>query len=814
MLLLYGGANKLLDGFSEEFLKLRKALLEKRFSNLNKRQQEAVFNVNGPMVVLAGAGSGKTTAIINRIVNMVDYGDAYTNNLVNESEVTEENISLLKNAYNGFQNIESVNYLLKLNPVDPRNILSITFTNKAASELKNRLKQALGEKSRDVCSCTFHSFCSRVLRTHALRLGYSSHFTIYDDEDSTKVIKECLKMLKLDDKVTTPKNIKNAISRMKDKLIDFKDYKLSLKDSLRNAMLSDIYEYYQNKLIEADAMDFDDLIFNTVKLFQNYPEILESYRDVFKYILVDEYQDTNYAQYVLIKSLAEKSGNLCVVGDDDQSIYKFRGATIENIIDFEKIFPRAKVIKFEQNYRSSKNIIEAANSIINNNIYRKGKELWTNNCCGEPIRIHTAYSEHDEANFIAEAIQDRVAKGEKYSDFAVLYRRNLQSNVIEKVFMRRSIPYRVFGGQRFYDRKEIKDMIAYLSVINNPLDEVRLKRIINQPRRSIGERTIAQASEIAKETNSDLFTVMKNCEMYDSLQRVSVKLKSFSNLIDELMYIYASGRVSVSELYEILLEKTQYINFLKSERDNSESKIENVKEFLNSIKSYEEEKGKDATLSGFLEEISLFSDIDNYDLNADAVILMTLHSAKGLEFPNVFLPGLEEGIFPSIQAIDDEVELEEERRLAYVGVTRCKKSLYLLNSDSRMLAGITSHNKASRFLCEIPQEIVKKTKSRDWKDLKEGEPIPESAQEQRVKSVMAAHNFGGIAGGKSNLSKKGEISSSDIFEKDMMVNHGSFGDGKILSSVEIGGDHLLTIDFGGSIGSKRLLANFANLKKI
>lgn len=797
------------DKISQEFRELKRTFLKKKFSNLNETQLEAVFNVKGPMVVIAGAGSGKTTAVISRIVNMVTYGEAYLSDSVPKN-LNENMINVLKAACENPEDSHEADELIRVNPVNPWNILAITFTNKAANELKSRLSAALGEKSKDICASTFHSLCSRILRIHAAKIGYTSHFTIYDDEDSIKVIKECLKTLKLDDKVVSARSIKNIISRQKDKLITPEEYKEVQNEGYKfSGVPYEVYEYYQRKLKEANAMDFDDLIFNTVKLFKEHPEVLESYRREFEYILVDEYQDTNYSQSVLIKSLAEKSKNICVVGDDDQSIYKFRGASIKNIVEFDKDFENAKLVRFEQSYRSTKNIIDAANAVIKNNAYRKGKTLWTENPPGELIRVHTAYNEHDEANFIAEAIQDRVARGEKYSDCAVLYRRNSQSNVLEKVLMRRGVPYRIYGGHRFYDRKEIRDMIAYLSVINNPRDEIRLRRIINQPRRSIGERTISQASEISKETGKDLLSVMRECDKFDSLQRVAVKLKTFANLIDELIYTYKSGRILLSELYEMLLDRTEYISFLKSERDSSEARIENVKELLSSIKSYEHENGKNATLAGFLEEISLFSDVDNYDADSDAVVLMTLHASKGLEFPNVFIPGLEEGIFPGIQAMEDMsgMEMEEERRLAYVGITRCKKSLYLLDSDSRMYSGSTSHNKASRFLGEIPEELIFKTKSRDWKQPEAGQTIPKSAQEQRAQSVMAAHNFGGIGGGRSYC----HSSKETLFNVGDKVYHASFGEGVIESIVPIANDSMMSINFGGV--TKKLMSNYAKLEK-
>lgn len=777
-------------------------MLERSFSKMNENQQEAVFAVNGPVVVLAGAGSGKTTAIVNRIVNMINYGDAYTTDEVPDF-LDESVVENLENVYRSGGDAESVKNIIRHNPIRPWNILAITFTNKAAGELKSRLSSALGETGKDVYASTFHSLCSRILRVHAEKLGYSNHFVVYDDDDTKRLIKECIKTLNLDDKIVSYKNVKNEISGAKDKLINFQEFKRKAVGDYRLCVISEIYELYQKKLIESDAMDFDDLIMNTVILFKNHQDVLESYQEKFKYILVDEYQDTNYTQYVLIRDLAKKYRNLCVVGDDDQSIYKFRGATIENILDFERHFLGAKTVRLEQNYRSTQNIINAANSVIKNNHNRKAKTLWTNNEPGEKIKVHTAYSEHDEANYISEAIQDLVSRGSKYSDIAILYRMNSQSNVMEKVFIKSGIPYRILGGFRFYERKEIRDMIAYFSVINNPKDEVRLKRIINQPRRSIGERTITQATEIAAETGKDLLEIIRNSGEYEQLQRVSSKLKAFSDLIDDLVNISKDPSVTLHELYDILLERTGYIDYLKTDKDSGESRIENVKELLSNIKKYEEDNPQ-GDLSGFLEEVSLLTDIDNYDENSDSIVMMTLHSSKGLEFPTVFIPGFEEGIFPGMQSLSSELEVEEERRLAYVGITRSKERLYILNSDSRMIFGSTSHNKSSRFLSEMPQELLDRTKSRDWKKLDDGEERPKSAQEIRTQSLIAARHFGQVAGG-------GDTETPQKFTSGMTVFHKTFGKGTVMSVLPMNGDSLLEILFD-TAGSKKLMANYAHLR--
>ncbi len=787
----------------EKFIKLRKNLLEKSFSKMNDKQLEAIFYVEGPLMILAGAGSGKTTVIVNRIANMIRYGNAYNSCFVPE-DLNEEIIEKLEKALSENGNIGEFDYLLKVNPVNPWNILAITFTNKAANELKDRLISLIPDgKGKDVWASTFHSTCAKILRIHAESIGYSRHFTIYDAEDTKKLIKECQKSLKIEEKNLPCKSISYEISSAKDRLLNPTEFEKSAKGDFRFCQIAEVYKIYQKRLKEADAMDFDDLITNTVKLFKEHPEILEKYQNRFKYVLVDEFQDTNFAQSVLVDLIAKANNNLCVVGDDDQSIYKFRGATIENIINFEKNHLGTKIVRLEQNYRSTKNILNAANCVIQNNSNRKGKTLWTNNPEGEKIFVHTAYSEHDEANYILGIIQKKVEEGVPYSDFAVLYRMNSQSNVIEKTFVKSGIPYRMLGGVKFYERKEVKDMIAYLSVINNPYDEVRLRRIINQPRRSIGERTISQAVEIAHSENLNLIDVIKNASAYDTLQRVACKLEVFSSMLEELIAAAKNPLVSLHELYQMVLDKTAYIEFLQTDKEDCKNRIENTKELMSNIIKYEEENGEEATLSGFLEEVSLFTDIDNYDENADCVVMMTMHSAKGLEFPIVFLPGFEEGIFPGIQVTFDESEVEEERRLAYVGITRAKKELYILNSDSRMIFGSTSHNKHSRFIDEISEDLIEKSKSRDWKKMDPSEDKPQSAQEIRIKSTIAARHFGQVVGG---------VQSSQAFNIGDSVSHGKFGRGRISSVTKMGTDEMLEIEFDDA-GIKKLMANYARLKK-
>ena len=736
--------------------------MQEKLKKMNPRQLEAVLHTEGPLLILAGAGSGKTTVLINRIAYIIDQ-------------------SLAK----------------------PWQILAITFTNKAAGELKERLTAMLGDTGGDVWAATFHSTCARILRRDGDRIGYSSHFTVYDTDDSKRLVKDCQKALNIDDKMISHKSILSEISHAKDSMLSPADYQAAAGSDFRLAKIGAVYELYQKRLREADAMDFDDLLGNTVELFRQCPDVLEYYQNRFRYIMVDEYQDTNQVQYEFVRLLAEKSKNLCVVGDDDQSIYKFRGAIIENIMSFEKSYPNAKVIRLEQNYRSTKNILNAANAVISNNEERKGKTLWTENPEGDKIQIHTSSNEQDEAGFVATTILEQIAKGRKYSDFAVLYRMNSQSNILEKVFVKSGIPYRIIGGHRFYERREIRDMIAYLSVINNPSDEIRLRRIVNQPKRSIGDKTIATASEIAGALGESLLEVLGRADEFDSLRRASVKLKAFYDMMQELIDANDDESVSLHELYELILEKTGYIEALRGEKEEAETRIENINELASNLLKFQEENGEEATLSAFLEEVSLMTDIDNYDETADTVVMMTMHSAKGLEFPVVFLPGFEEGIFPGLQAIYDPNEIQEERRLCYVAITRAKESLYLLNADSRMLFGSTSRNRPSRFSLEIPLDLINKTREQDWRKPDLGTKMPVAETELRRKSATAAMHFGQVTP---------PARSGNMFKTGDMVQHKTFGKGLVISATPMGNDVLLEIAF--EQGTKKLMANFARLAKV
>ena len=788
-------------------LQWKKAVMEREFSRMNGRQKEAVFHTDGPLLILAGAGSGKTTVLVNRIANLIRWGGAYHSTAL-PPELSQEDLDLLQAAAEEGRALpDAIRERLAVEPCRPWQILAITFTNKAAGELKNRLETMLGPAGGDIWASTFHSTCARMLRRDGERLGYTSHFTIYDTDDSRRLIKDCQKALNIDDKVLSYKSILAAISRAKDNLISPKEYEQQAGKDNRLILLAQAYKLYQQRLKEADAMDFDDLICNAVRLFEECPDVLEYYQDKFRYVMVDEYQDTNHAQYMFVKLLAQKRQNLCVVGDDDQSIYKFRGATIENIMSFEKSFPRAAVIRLEQNYRSTQNILDAANAVISNNTERKGKTLWTENPAGAKIGIHTGYNEQDESDYIAKKVLEEVAAGRKYSDFAVLYRMNSQSNILEKMFVKSGVPYRIIGGLRFYERKEIRDMIAYLSVINNPTDEMRLRRIINQPKRSIGDKTIAQASKIAATLGESLFDVICHADSYEPLKRTAPKLLQFAELMQSLIEASNDPDVSLNDLYHLILDRTNYIEALKAaENDDAQDRIDNINELSSNIIKYEEDNGDEASLSGFLEEVSLMTDIDNFDETADTVVMMTMHSAKGLEFPVVFLPGFEEGIFPGLQAIYNPNEIEEERRLAYVAITRAKEELYILNAESRMIFGSTSRNKPSRFIAEIPEELIERSRTREWKKPKPGMVLPTSSYEARVVSANAARHFG-----PSSL-EQGHAPSEPLRVGDR-VSHRTFGEGCILTATPMGNDTLLEIAFE-QVGTKKLMANFARLTKL
>ena len=743
--------------------------LKQQFSFMNQMQQQAVFATEGPLLILAGAGSGKTTVLVNRI-----------------------------------------SYILRSGLCKPWNILAITFTNKAAGELKERICNTVPEGGADIWAATFHSTCARILRRYGDRLGYSSHFTVYATDDQKRLVKEIMKQLQIDEKQLPVRSVLSEISKAKDKMLTPQQMKKDAEYDSRKVFVAKIYEIYQSRLKTADAMDFDDLLCKAVELFEQEPEILGFYQNQFKYIMVDEYQDTNKVQYRFVSMLAQKYGNICVVGDDDQSIYKFRGATIENILSFEKTFSGARVIRLEQNYRSTQNILDAANGVISNNTIRKGKTLWTENPKGEKINIHTCDSERDEAAFVTKTIMDGVADGRKYSDFAILYRTNAQSNAIEQSLSRSGIPHRIIGGHRFYDREEIRDMVAYLQVINNPHDDIRLSRIINVPKRSIGARTVAVAAEIASGLGESIYTVIKDADAYPQLSRAASKLREFVRLIDGLIEAEASGDYSLAELYNLIIEHTGYENYLRVEKENADVRIENIEELSSNIIKFEEDYGDEADLSNFLEEISLMTDLDNYDADADTCVMMTLHSAKGLEFPVVFITGMEDGLFPSNASISNPEEINEERRLAYVGITRAKEKLYLTKTKYRMLFGSTTYNKDSRFLGEIPSELVERTGEGR---LRTSSAFSSSGTGGKI-SVGVGKGAKPMAGvPRAGAYQPPAAKSGVTYKVGDVVLHKLFGKGMIMTAEKMGNDTLLEIAFDKA-GTKKLMANFCKMEKI
>lgn len=792
-----------------EILALRRAVLEKDFARMNDRQKQAVFTVNGPLLILAGAGSGKTTVLINRIANILRYGDAYNSTYLRD-DLDENDIAACK-AYieNGTPLTTETQEHLSVSACAPWRIMAITFTNKAAGELKDRLCAMLGETANDIWASTFHSTCARILRRDGERIGYSSHFTVYDTDDQRRLMKSILKELDISEKNITPKSILNEISRAKDSLISPAEYALTVGDDFRLKIISRAYTTYQKRLEDADAMDFDDLINKVVELFKKCPDVLEYYQNRFRYLMVDEYQDTNHAQYTFVRMLAEKSGNLCVVGDDDQSIYKFRGATIENILSFENTFQNATVIRLEQNYRSTQNILDAANAVIEHNTERKGKTLWTQNGTGAMIHLHTAENETDEAERITKIILDGVAAGRKFSDYAVLYRMNSQSLTFERNFAKSGVPHRIIGGTRFYERREIREMIAYLSVINNPSDEMRLRRIINTPKRSIGDRSVEVAAQIGQQTGETLFEVVSHAKDYPALSRAANKMTLFAAQIQGLIELNNDEKVTLGELYDELVERIDYLNFLKTDDpESAEDRAANVQELASNLRRFEEEN-PEGTLSDFLEEVSLITDIDNYDNNADSVVLMTVHSAKGLEFPVVFLPGMEENIFPGMASVYVPSEVEEERRLAYVAITRAKEELYIFHAESRMIFGMTNRNRVSRFVEEIPETLIEHTRSRDY-----------SARPVSMPSFGGAKPFGEAPKTKSVAEAGGftpkprvKPAPAGTYRVGDTVLHKAFGTGLIVSATPMANDTLLEVAFD-KVGTKKLFANFARLTKV
>ncbi|MDD7516310.1 ATP-dependent helicase [Ruminococcus flavefaciens] len=777
----------------------KQAALKKYFSRMNDMQQEAVFTVNGPVLVLAGAGSGKTTVIVNRIANMINFGNAYFDT---SREGNDGDIAFLREYADGkTDDFDTLRDIVAVEPVRPWNILAITFTNKAAGELKERLSAMLGEDALNINASTFHSACVRILRSEIEALGYGRDFTIYDSDDSQRMIKNVMGELDVSEKQLAPKAVLSEISFAKDKMISPAEMRADAGQDYRKKMVAKLYALYQERMRAANALDFDDILVRTVELFEQFPEVLEKYRNRYKYIMVDEYQDTNHVQFRLVSLLSGGHKNLCVVGDDDQSIYKFRGANIENILGFEEQFTGAKVIRLEQNYRSTQTILDAANSVISNNNGRKPKTLWTSGEKGDKVYWYKAVDETDEAKFVADTILEKYKETGRYSDNAVLYRMNAQSNSIERMLVKCGIPYRVYGGMRFYDRKEIKDVTSYLSFINNHNDILRFRRIINEPKRGIGDSTLTVIEDISRDLKISPFEVMKNCEEYAPLSKKVTALKSAYNLFEFLTE--KSEELPLDEFLDVLLEKTGYLDSLKA-LENADAKIENVQELRTSMVQYMEQ-AEEPTLGGFLEEVALYTEADRDDGSEDKVTLMTVHSAKGLEYENVFVVGMDDGIFPSARSFDSEDDMEEERRLAYVAITRAKKHLYLANARQRMLFGQTQHNITSRFMREIGSELIEKH------DNAAAMKQQLANEDNAVTEVRSATLQQQLARNKKSAGSAPK--EAVVYTAGEKVSHSIFGEGVIVSVKPMANDSMLEIAFD-KVGTKKIMANYAKLKKL
>lgn len=781
-----------------ECIALKQKAFQTYFSSLNPQQQQAVFSVNGPVLVLAGAGSGKTTAIISRIVNMIYFGDGYARA---DGFLPEEDARWLRAYIDGTvsEDADRLREILAISPIRPWNILAITFTNKAAGEMRARLASTLGEETASsVNASTFHSACVRILRRSISLLGYSSDFAIYDADDARRLMKNCLADANISEKQFPPRSVIQEISRAKDSMISPAQMLENAGGEYRQTTIAKLYAIYQRHLLESNALDFDDIIYLTVELFRRFPEELAKYQYRFPYVLVDEYQDTNHAQYQLISLLTHASGNLCVVGDDDQSIYRFRGATIENILGFEEEFPNCQVIRLEQNYRSTQTILDAANSVIANNDGRKEKHLWTDAGAGEKITWYRASDEADESAYVVKQIENSVKQGSKYSDHAILYRMNAQSNMLERALVRSGVPYRIYGGTRFYDRKEIRDIIAYMSIVENPSDRVRFERIVNEPKRGIGDATLTLIQNITQDLHLSPLEVMQNVDQYPVLSKKATALKKFAVIWEEL--IAAEREMPLEKFLDIVLEKTGYREALEHMGEEGAFRLENIEELKSSMLTYEKE-AEEPSLGGFLEEISLYTDVDKYEPDQDVVMLMTVHSAKGLEFQNVYLVGMEQGVFPGNRSMDSQEDLEEERRLAYVALTRAKKKLTLTTAASRMLFGTTMRNPQSQFLTEIDRSLLKQETSQRQSLRGISAQKPESLQSISLQQQMAASK------------PKKYQAVPKVFHVGERVRHASFGDGTVLAITKMANDAMLEVGFD-QVGTKRLMASHPKIKKL
>ena len=786
---------------TQRYLAAKRALFDRYYSDLNDMQKKAVYSVDGPLLILAGAGSGKTTVLVRRITHIIKYGNAYYSDSC-PVNLTEERVAALENAASLTK--EEIGQILPefiVDPCPPYRMLAITFTNKAANEIKERLATALDDPdaSNEIWAGTFHSMCMRILRANSAAAGLSEGFTVYDTDDTKKAIQATMKELSIDDKMFPIKTVVNYISRAKEQLKTPEMFAMEAED-YRRKQIARIYGAYQNRLKASNALDFDDIIMRTVFLLRDHRDLLERYASRFRYVSVDEFQDTNKAQFALVVMLSSVHRNIMAVGDDDQSIYRFRGATVENILGFDRTYRDTKIVKLEQNYRSTQSILTAANDIISKNETRHGKTLWTNNGIGEKIHVRCLEDQNAEARFIADTVNRMVSKGGcSYRDFAILYRTNAQSNTIESVLAKSGMPYRVLGGTRFADRKEIRDIVAYLQLINNHGDRERLLRIINEPRRKIGDRTLEAIATIAEEQGCSMFEVIERADHYPVLSRSFGALLGFASVINGLTELSKSAPLDV--LVRETIDRSGYRHMLEEAGPSEKDRIDNLEEFVSGVIEYMN-RTEAPSLTGFLEENSLVADVDRYDENADAVVLMTIHSAKGLEFPIVFLPGMEDGLFPGMQSQNDPEEMSEERRLAYVAVTRAKKALYILHVRTRLLYGRTTYNPLSCFVRDISEALI---------DSGEAHPATRSGPGGRIyftdKSAPRTSSDMTL-----NRKPAASVKPGERFAPGDIVEHTTFGKGEVITVKPMGSDVLYEIIFE-KVGTKKLMATYARLKR-
>ena len=805
----------------KRFIRARRKAIALGYQHLNIQQREGVLATEGPLLLLAGAGSGKTTVLINRVANILRYGRGSDSQEI-PMPVGEDEVAFLEQYLQRPDPEQKplVDYLCAVEPARPWEVLAITFTNKAAGELKERLERMLGADARDIWAATFHSACVRILRRDIDKIGFDRSFTIYDTDDSKRVIKDVLKELNLDEKSFPVREVLSVISSAKDKMQTVEAFtkQAESKGDWRKVRIAKVYDMYNRRLRDANALDFDDIILHTVHLLQRSPETLEYYQNKFRYILIDEYQDTNQMQYMLSSLLAGGHGNICVVGDDDQSIYRFRGADIGNILSFEKQYRDARVIRLEQNYRSTQNILDAANTVIRNNQGRKGKTLWTENGSGDLVTIKTAFNESDEANFVVGQIMMSYNRGANWRDHAVLYRTNAQSNALEYAFKRNGVPYKVIGGMKFFDRAEVKDMLAYLCVINNPTDDLRLRRIVNVPSRKIGAATIDKAQSLAMTYGVSLYDVLSKADQYPELKSSAAKLIGFTDIILEMQR--AGQNMGLVEFYEYVCQHTGYVQMLQEKNDmESRGRLENVQELASSMVAFLENDPDNPSLSGFLDEVALYTDLDSQSDADNCVTMMTMHSAKGLEFPQVFVVGMEDGLFPGNRAMGDPEEMEEERRLCYVAMTRAKEKLTMTNARQRTLYGRTTPAMASRFLNEIPES------NREWLSKPEPRPAPARWDDWDDDGSFAAYaptQLNPSAPRKTMAEAGGAARKSNASTSPLMklnpgesISHDAFGKGMVLSVRPMGNDALVEVAFD-KVGTKKLMLKAAgcHLKKL